>query len=89
MTIREQLSAYAHNAWAGWMKYMFSKSTQNNDGTVNIPASLVERWTRQMNTMYGDLPENEQQSDLAEADKMLDIIGNLILPETDSPHPHQ
>jgi hypothetical protein len=71
--VREGLADYAHRAWAGWMKYMFEKSIKNEDGTVTIPASLVERWSRQMNTPYPMLPENEQQSDLIEADKMLEI----------------
>jgi len=76
--IKECLAAYAHNAWAGWMKYMFEKSTQNSDGSITIPPSLVERWTRQMNTIYGALPESEKQSDLEEADKMLDIVGECF-----------
>jgi hypothetical protein len=23
--VREELAAYAHEAWSGWMRYMFSK----------------------------------------------------------------
>lgn len=75
--VRESLADYAHNAWSGWMKYMFEKSTKNLDGSVTIPASLVERWMRQMETSYPMLPENEQQSDLIEADKMLEIADPL------------
>jgi len=70
----ERLADYAHNAWAGWMKYMFSKSTTNDDGSVTIPASFVERWKRQMNTPYIRLPESEKESDKEEAEKMLNII---------------
>ena len=73
--IREKLAAYAHNAWSGWMKYMFSKSTINADGTVTIPKSLVDRWMRQMTTCYNDLPESEKASDRKEADEMLAITG--------------
>ncbi len=73
---REQLAAYAHEAWSGWMRYMFDKSTTNDDGSVTIPAQLVERWTRQMETNYYSLPESEQKSDLDEADKMLEIAEN-------------
>ena len=42
---REQLADYAHDAWSGWMKYMFSKCTKNLDGSMTIPANSVERWT--------------------------------------------
>jgi hypothetical protein len=56
------------------MRYLFSKSIVNSDGSVTIPASLVKRWARQMNTNYHMLPNSEQQSDILEADKMLSII---------------
>jgi hypothetical protein len=72
--IREKLASYAHEAWSGWMKYVFEKSTKNDDGSVTIPASLVERWTRQMNTPYEMLPDSEQKSDVVEAEKMLEIV---------------
>ena len=78
---REQLAAYAHEAWGGWMQYLFDKSTKNPDGTVTIPAALVERWQRQMATFYAALPEGEKESDRIEADKMLAIInggGTLV-----------
>lgn len=70
----EELAAYAHEAWAGWMKYLFSLSTQLPDGSVIIPAEQVERWTRQMNTDYEDLPEDEKQSDRVEAARIMQIF---------------
>ncbi len=42
--------------------------------TVTIPAQMVARWTRQMNTPYADLPENEKESDREEADKIIAIL---------------
>lgn len=74
MEVRELLASYAHNAWSGWMQYMFSRSTVNQDGSITIPAPLVERWTRQMTTSYEKLPEDEKLSDRAEADIMLEIM---------------
>lgn len=71
----DALADYAHEAWAGWMKYLFSKSIRNEDGSVTIPRELVSRWERQINTSYWDLPENEQESDKAEARKMLELAG--------------
>jgi hypothetical protein len=73
MMTRDLLAEYAHQAWAGWMKYMFSKGTLNPDGTITIPDWAVTRWTRQMLTDYADLPESEKVSDLEEADKMITI----------------
>jgi len=71
---REALSDYAHEAWTGWMKYMFTKAEINEDGTWTMPKEFVDRWQRQMNTPYVELPEGEKKSDREEADKMLNII---------------
>mgnify|MGYP001592497199 CR=1 FL=1 len=72
-SVREDLAAYAHKAWSGWMKYMFTKGGHLENGGYVIPQNLVERWTRQMNTEYADLPESEKASDRDEADKILAI----------------
>lgn len=75
---REALAAYAHQAWSGWMRYMFAQSRTNKDGTVTIPKELVDRWTRQMQTPYEDLPGEEKESDRHEADRMLLIAGSGV-----------
>ena len=74
--LREALAEYAHAAWSGWMKYMFSKCSDKvtSAGTL-IPHSLVERWKMQMNTPYSELSAGEKDSDRDEADKMLAIVG--------------
>ena len=72
--MREKLAEYAHNAWSGWMKYLFEKSVQNADGTVTIPTWAVTRWRRQMNTQYEALPEGDKELDRLEADKILAIL---------------
>lgn len=74
MRPNEQLAAYAHEAWAGWMLYLFKKSMRNSDGSVTIPSGLVERWDRQVATPYDALPENEKDSDRQEAIKMMRIF---------------
>lgn len=56
----EALAEYAHDAWCKWMIYLFRKSTLNDDDSMTIPPWLVERWSRQMQTKYGDLPEEEK-----------------------------
>jgi len=77
--IREALAAYAHEAWSGWMQYLFGKCAEEG-GTLIIPVWAVARWTRQMSTAYADLPESEKASDRAEADKMLAILGSPCWP---------
>ena len=72
--MKEQLAEHAHNQWSGWMKYLFSKGEYNNDGTWIMPKWAVDRWTRQMNTDYNNLSEEEKNSDRIEADEVLKII---------------
>ena len=72
---RELLAAYAHDAWSGWMRYLFAKCERSLQQQVVIPDWAVERWTRQMTTPYADLPEEEKQSDRKEADQMLALMG--------------
>jgi len=70
---REALAALAHTQWSGWMKYMFSCGEFQNNGTWVMPHELVDRWQRQMNANYDELPENEKPSDRVEADRMIEI----------------
>lgn len=82
----EALANYAHEAWSGWMKYLFSKCRPGTDylgmsgymanGSLVIPKESVERWRRQMNTPYAELPEREKESDRDEARKMLAVLAN-------------
>jgi len=86
LAVRELLSAYAHVAWSGWMQYMFSKGQLHPDGSVTIPSELVQRWTRQANTLYADLPEGEKKSDREEADKIMKVIEEKYYPRKENKH---
>lgn len=80
----EALAAYAHEVWSGWMRYMFGKGTVEAIVTPEgkeallwtMPEASFERWQRQMNTSYADLPESEKASDRDEAKKMLAIMND-------------
>lgn len=72
--LEKSLAAYAHEAWSGWMKYLFLKGHKDENGNFVILKDSVDRWTRQMNTHFKDLPEDEQLSDFDEASKILDIV---------------
>ena len=73
-TLREELAALSHEQWSGWMKYLFTKCRTRDNREVVIPKWAVERWQRQMVTLYADLPEDEKNSDREEADRILAII---------------
>lgn len=74
LELRERLSEYAHAAWSGWIDYMFSKGTRDEDGGLRLPRWAVERWERQSVTEYALLSENEKESDRQEADRILRIV---------------
>lgn len=59
----ERLSAIEHERWSHWQRYLHDQSLPLEDGSLNIPAELVGRWTEQMNTAYAELSESEKESD--------------------------
>lgn len=71
----EALAEYAHEAWSGWMRYLFSKCEQDFDSdgydALVIPNWAVERWARQAKTPYKYLPEEEKITDRDEARRIL------------------
>ncbi len=72
----ERLAAFCHDEqWSGWMDYLWSKAVENPDGSVTIPSWAVERWRRQGTTPYGELTEDEKESDRVEARKILALLG--------------
>lgn len=75
--LTEELADLAHRQWARWMEYLFEKSTLNEDGTVTVPKWAVDRWKRQVNTEYKDLPEEEKESDRNEARRVIGVVFKL------------
>jgi hypothetical protein len=73
-SILEQLAHIEHERWSHWQTYMHSKSVRQPDGSLLIPADLVERWERQMTTDYADLTEKEKDGDREQVEKYLPLI---------------
>ena len=71
--LKEQLAEYAHKSWSGWIIYMFSKMERQSNGDWWIPKWAYERWTRQSNTPYKDLSEDEKDSDRDESKAIMSI----------------
>lgn len=76
--LHEKLAETQHEIWASWMKYLFSVSIQNEDGSCMIPADKVIRWKRQIKTPYSELSEQEKDSDREQADKVAIVFGAHI-----------
>lgn len=77
-TLREQLADVQHAIWAHWMRYQFSACQRNEDGSFTIPADKVKRWERQIGAYYGELTEQERESDRHQADKVLKVIQPVL-----------
>lgn len=77
MEFKERLADLCHKQWSGWMKYLFSKCEANiinGEPVTVIPNWAVDRWTRQLETDYSGLSEEEQNSDRKEADKFIKLF---------------
>lgn len=70
----EALADAEHASWARWTDYQFGRCKANPDGSLTIPAALVERWRRQAATPYADLSEAEKESDRKEVREILPLI---------------
>lgn len=57
--IREGMAEKAHLTWQRWMAYMLT----------HLDEEHIERWKRQANTAYKDLPECERESDRSIVDE--------------------
>lgn len=70
----QAMAATEHERWSHWQQYLHDLATRNGDGSLTIPANLVERWERQMTTPYGELSEVEQASDVHEVERIVRTI---------------
>lgn len=74
---REVIAAKVHDIWCSWMKSVFDRSVQQNDGSVIIPKGLVERWQRQIVTSYSKLSDKEKMSDQIIADDIISTFNSI------------
>lgn len=74
----ERLAAVEHERWSHWQRYMHGKSVRQADGSLTVPAELVDRWERQIGSGYDDLSDKEKESDREQVRKYLPIILNAL-----------
>lgn len=70
----EELANIEHARWAHWQKYLHNNCQRRPDGSLVIPADLVEQWERQIDTPYQALSEAEKESDRDQVRKYLPTI---------------
>lgn len=72
------LADIEHERWAHWQKYMHQKGERRSDGSLVLPAELVEQWDRQIATPFADLSDAEKDSDREQVRKYLPAIGKIL-----------
>jgi hypothetical protein len=53
---------------------MHEKGVRQPDGSLLIPADLVERWQKQIETPYSELTDKEKESDREQVRKYVPLI---------------
>jgi hypothetical protein len=76
--IVEALAALEHERWSHWQQYLHSKGLRQPDGSLVLPADLVERWDKQMNTKYENLSDGEKESDREQVQKYLPLVSSAF-----------
>jgi hypothetical protein len=72
------LADIEHERWSHWQRYMHKQATKQADGSLVLPAHLVSRWEKQINTPFASLSEEEKESDREQVRKYLPIIASAI-----------
>ena len=72
--IIEALADYEHRRWARWQSYLHSVCIEKEEGTLCIPQEKIERWTKQINTDYSNLSEEEKNADRKGALEIMQIV---------------
>lgn len=74
----DELADIEHARWAKWQRYLHAKAEKQIDGSLLIPAELVERWERQIATPYQALSEDEKESDREQVREYLPVIKDAL-----------
>jgi len=74
----ESLAAVEHERWAHWQRYLHSKCSRKADGSLLLPAELVQKWEKQIATKYEDLGEEQKESDRDQVRRYLPLIAAAL-----------
>jgi hypothetical protein len=75
----ETLASVEHERWTHWQRYMHNQCIPHGDGgALLIPADLVKRWEKQIDTPYSELTDEEKESDRDQVRKYLPLIVDAL-----------
>ena len=81
----DALAAIEHERWSHWQQYMHHKGKKQKDGSLVLPAELVNRWERQIATPFEGLSDKEKDSDREQVRRYLSLIVDTLNEEMDVP----
>jgi hypothetical protein len=70
----EELAAIEHERWAHWQQFMHEQGKRQPDGSLLLPAELIAKWDRLIETPYFSLTNNEQESDREQVRRYLPVV---------------
>lgn len=76
------LAGVEHERWSKWQRYLHKQSIRQPDGSLLIPAELVARWERQIQTKFADLSEAERESDREQVRNYLPAVLDALCSST-------
>lgn len=74
----ETFAAKEPEGWSHWQRYVHEQSLRQSDGSLLIPAELVDRWEAQFNTHCDHLSEQEKDSDREQVHKYLPLLSGVL-----------
>lgn len=74
----DKLAAVEHQRWAHWQNYMHSKGTMIADGSLMLPADLVARWEKQIQTPFEKLSDDEKESDREQVQQYIPAVAEIL-----------
>ena len=72
--VLDRLAEIEHERWAHWQRYVHDSCRKEADGSLVIPAELVQRWERQITTPYSELSQDERNSDIEQVEHYLPTV---------------
>ncbi len=70
----ERLAAIEHERWAHWQRFMHEHGKRQPDGSLLLPADLVAKWDRLIDTPYTQLTDKERESDRDQVRRYLPTV---------------
>ena len=75
----EALARVEHERWSHWQRYLHGQCEMlDGSGALRIPAHLVARWSRQTETEYDELSEEEKESDREQVRRYLPLVLKFV-----------